>query len=644
MPHAPASVAIGTLLTLLTAQAMALGVGRFDNHGALGSPLHMVVDLRLDDGESLSRDCISIDALAGEQRLAPSSLRWALEPGSDAAERRLRVASSVVIDEPVVTLTVQFSCPTRLTRKFVALIDPPGISLATAGSASGPVAPPDIPIEPATAPVLKAVESTRAQPPAGEPRAAGAAPKPRREAAASRAPARRSVAAAPTRPPRTARNTARASVAPAAGARLKLEATDDAATRARLDLREASQAAAAAASAVPVVAAAASAAEDPALVQARERLQALEDNFTRLQAEGRATQASLQQMQQRLQEAEAQRYANPLVYGLGALAALLAAALVYLLWRRPPSQAAVAPWYGESAEPEARRVAADEWQAPATIPPAAWRSEEASLPETTASPMMLSQVQALANEGPASGARPEVADPALAVEELIDLEQQAEFFVVLGQDEAAIDLLMGHLRSSGGASPLPYLKLLEIYRRRGDREASERIRERFNRRFNAYAPEWQADPAQGRTLADYPTVTASLQEIWSTPTQAMRALEASLFRRDGSASTFDLPAYRELLFLYSVARDLAEREAQSANVDLLLPLNNDEGEPSALTRLHPSVTAPVRLDPPAEVDVDITSLDDGAGMDSGRASRLVTDFGPTSGAMPLAIEPSRTRH
>ena len=30
----------------------------------------------------------------------------------------------------------------------------------------------------------------------------------------------------------------------------------------------------------------------------------------------------------------------------------------------------------------------------------------------------------------------------VSVEELIDLEQQAEFFVVLGQDEAAIDLLM----------------------------------------------------------------------------------------------------------------------------------------------------------------------------------------------------------
>src|SRR6185369_12997803 len=68
----------------------------------------------------------------------------------------------------------------------------------------------------------------------------------------------------------------------------------------------------------------------------------------------------------------------------------------------------------------------------------------------------------------------------VSAEELIDLEQQAEFFVVLGQDEAAIDLLVGHLRDSGGTSPLPYLKLLEIYRRRGERESYERTRERFN--------------------------------------------------------------------------------------------------------------------------------------------------------------------
>ena len=45
-------------------------------------------------------------------------------------------------------------------------------------------------------------------------------------------------------------------------------------------------------------------------------------------------------------------------------------------------------------------------------------------------------------------------DPGCAtdVDELIDLEQQAEFFLVLGEEESAIDLLMSHLRSSGGTS------------------------------------------------------------------------------------------------------------------------------------------------------------------------------------------------
>ena len=45
--------------------------------------------------------------------------------------------------------------------------------------------------------------------------------------------------------------------------------------------------------------------------------------------------------------------------------------------------------------------------------------------------MLISQMQALANDAPVVHPRVEETDPALAVEELIDLEQQAEFFVVL---------------------------------------------------------------------------------------------------------------------------------------------------------------------------------------------------------------------
>lgn len=162
----------------------------------------------------------------------------------------------------------------------------------------------------------------------------------------------------------------------------------------------------------------------------------------------------------------------------------------------------------------------------------------------------------------------------VSIEELIDLEQQAEFFVVLGQDDAAIDLLSEHLRNTGGGSPLPYLKLLEIYRRRGDLTDYERIRKRFNHRFNAYAPEWGSDLGAGRSLEDYAGILPRLQQVWSRPLDAMAEMEALLFRKS-RGDLFDLPAYRELLFLYSLARDLLDREAaDTGTVDLLLPLSN----------------------------------------------------------------------
>lgn len=189
----------------------------------------------------------------------------------------------------------------------------------------------------------------------------------------------------------------------------------------------------------------------------------------------------------------------------------------------------------------------------------------------------------LGGAGPGAGGLATARD--LSIEELIDLEQQAEFFIVLGQDEAAIDLLVEHIRSTAGVSPLPYLKLLEIYRRQDAREAYERTRTRFNQRFNAYAPDWAADPAQGRRLEDYPEVMPRLLYAWPRPLDAMAELEALLFRKT-HGELFELPAYRELLFLYALARDLLDREAaDTGNVDLLLPLA--DGGDFGVTMPHP---------------------------------------------------------
>lgn len=143
----------------------------------------------------------------------------------------------------------------------------------------------------------------------------------------------------------------------------------------------------------------------------------------------------------------------------------------------------------------------------------------------------------------------------VSVEELLDLDQQVDFFRVLGQEQAAIDLLLSHVRATGGTSALPYFKLLEIYREQGDEEAYERTRERFNLRFNAVAPDWQGDLAAGRCLVDYPDVVARLQKIWSQSTRAVTALEALLLRR-ADLEPFDLPAFHDLLTLHALLRDL----------------------------------------------------------------------------------------
>jgi hypothetical protein len=175
---------------------------------------------------------------------------------------------------------------------------------------------------------------------------------------------------------------------------------------------------------------------------------------------------------------------------------------------------------------------------------------------------------------PAGGRSADSMPRDVSIEELLDLEQQAEFFMVLGQDEAAVDLLVEHLRSTGGGSPLPYLKLLEIHHRRGDNEAYERMRQRFNHRFNAYAPEWGVGLTSGRSLEDYAGVLPRLQQVWTRPLDAMAELEGLLFRKS-RGELFDLPAYREVLFLYALARELLDRAAvDTGSVDLLLPMSD----------------------------------------------------------------------
>ena len=321
------------------------------------------------------------------------------------------------------------------------------------------------------------------------------------------------------------------------------------------------------------------------------RLAALEASLNKLQAENEANKSRMLALQARLQQAESARYANPLVFALLALLLLMAAALVFMFKRQRRLKLQRPPWWDASAMPSSQADSSLHSRFDDPLPPMTpqdvWPTRP---PPLSRSKPMAGQSPAPAQaaaSAPRSAAPPTAPMPLaggepglslippkrpVAVEELIDLEQQAEFFRVLGQEQSAIELLMSHLRESGASSPMPYLKLLDIHRRRGDRDDYERIRARFNERFSAYAPEWGADLGAGGTLENYPDVLSELQRLWVAPKQAMARLETLLFRHDDADTTFELPAYLQLLFRFSVARDLADTEIDPNTVDLLLPI------------------------------------------------------------------------
>jgi hypothetical protein len=373
-------------------------------------------------------------------------------------------------------------------------------------------------------------------------------------------------------------------------ARLKLDPLEPvklaaAASAAQAIQDEAALRVAAAAASAALAAQAASTAQANADA-ASERLKAMEQALESIKLEAQRNREQLALMRSRITEGDTARQTMPWL--LGALALLLGL-VAWLGWRLRRLQTDQrAQWHAAAASASAAPPLNPPTLQPMTLPPhladaaparprtALGASPTPAAPSPFAPASTLFPDSVMAANAPARD---------VSIEELIDLEQQAEFFVVLGQDDAAIDLLMGHIRSSGGTSALPYLKLLEIYRRQGDRESYERTRARFNHRFNAYAPDWDADLQHGRSLDDYPVVMQRLQRCWNNPIDAMAELESLVFRRD-AGELFELPAYREVLFLYSMARDLAEHQGgPSTTIDVLLPLG--EGQTFEATTAHP---------------------------------------------------------
>lgn len=694
----PFPVFLAGLALLLTGQAaMALGLGRVSTQSYLGNPLEFSIALSAAPGDALAPDCISAEVFAGDSRVSPEMVRVRVNRNAEGTPTSLRIVTGTRIDEPVASVELTLDCGTRVSRRYVVFVDPPIVNMAQAdagGDTAVASAAPRRPMASRDIAPSSSQRRTRATRPAGTTVQAGgtgtaSAARQRRIARAEAARSARAAAAATAPAERGSRLKLESAPAIAAGAPVKERAggTSGAPTAASSagGIATAGAAGALAAASAPLASASGAAsaagllgelaakAEADALALNAERLRALEDRMNRLRSDNANLQKSMMELQTRLAEAEATRYANPLVYGLVAALALLLLAVIVLLWRQASlrkesewlkaaaadsgdrrSEPRVVPPTRSVVTPTARGAAAAALAAGATAaasqplrngeetsPAAALRPPPAEPPApdgavvSEATPPAPAPAPAPAAAGPHESTSVHQVGREVTVEELIDLEQQADFFVVLGQDDAAIDLLMGHVQGTGGASPLPYLKLLEIHRRRDEREAYDRVRERFNRRFSAFAPEWEAHSGHDRALEDYPAVVERLQSLWPEPTKAMEALSGLLFQRDLTAQTFDLPAYGELLFLYSLARERAEHEPPPDGVDLLLPL--DDG-PSPEPGRAPAIGVAAALGAAAAAagaaGVAMARSDDLPALDPLPLSDLPASSGPASELPP----------
>ncbi len=655
-----ALLVLGTGLGL-SAPAAAIGFGHPQTLSALGQPLHMLLPLRLSPGESVAPDCVSVEILAGEVRIPTALLTLRLEGRSESSVHALRLQSQVRIDEPVVTVSLSLGCQLRLQRQFTALIDPPssqadqGLSVALPEPELVRGYSPAMQAALATAQadperLLDRLESSVVPPPV---RALAASAVPPSAQPASLAPqaAKDRVQKKRRKPLTSKAPTASASATPAP--RLQLEAPD------------ASLLAAAASAAVAASMPASSAASAPGSADTQ-RLSSLEQAIGKLQAEQRASLLELQALREQLarQQNDAGR-SQAWLYLLG-LVSLLSLALAGWLWRDRRRQAPVDWWGGVEparvAQPPAPAAAPAPSRDPVVAPPALAAVNQAvkplvgspssepltspaelphsppmALPPGTAAPAQDLTLTVAAAPAPfaAGTSKAEVpsepvsfqfvesalaasAPPALSVEDLIDLEQQVDFFVVLGQDDAAIELLRRRLDGSAAASPLPWLKLLQLYQRGGQRDEFDLLARRFVAVFDYPAPAWSeaamAPPGEG--LAGHASLLARLQASWRDSAATMALLQALLVAPRPGAEPLELATLADLLMLYGVARDLSEQEVRGDAIDVFLPL--DAKKRSAVEPAAAEMMATMRWQTPpgaasrpkaAAIEVDI-SLDD----------------------------------
>ncbi|MBS0507636.1 MAG: hypothetical protein JSR53_09680, partial [Proteobacteria bacterium] len=564
-------VIVGACLCTVASGVAALSLGPSRGAVVLGAPIDLMFEVRPDAGKDLASSCLSARLVSGANTISDSRVQ--VTPVLGGAVPMVRVQARINADEPVLTVTLAAGCEGRVTRTYTFLADPPsaapavaqrpldlaGLGGTAARAADGLIdadAPPARPRGLARAPGALGEE-------AGAP--AGAAARPAR-------PASPKAVDRPVRP--------RALAPEPAAPRLVVEPVDlwlDTPLTLRLSRDE------------PLLIAAPDEAKRAqfaalwkALNASPENLQESMAQLDKLQAEAvaqgkqlQAEQASVAELRQRLEQVQAQSFSASWVYGLGGLLALAAGAIAWLA--RRPRREELQAWQhsvahsadlnngavatdGPDGQPQwqVQPDAADTWQ-PSELPRE--DTQEGHLPvdapdTVPVAPSAVATVPAaiepvMAPSVPKAARAQQIVPP----EAVFDIQQQAEFFISIGEHEQAIEVLRAHIEEHGDAMPWAYLESLRLFHMLGRTETFNRLRQQFQERFNVRVPGFGQFHDDGHPLEDYPETLAEIEALWSSP-EVMGVLDGFLFRRDMQQDTerFDLAAFDDLLLLLAIAQ------------------------------------------------------------------------------------------
>jgi hypothetical protein len=201
---------------------------------------------------------------------------------------------------------------------------------------------------------------------------------------------------------------------------------------------------------------------------------------------------------------------------------------------------------------------------------------------------------------------------ALRAEELHDVQQEADFFISLGEFDRAIEVLRSHISMNPETSAVAWLDLMEIYHKLDRRHDYEWVRRQFQHNYNADVPEFDNYTDASAGLEDYQNAMTRIVALWPSR-RVLDVIEESIFRgpsSDGS-NAFTLQAYRDLLLLHHIGTEIVgtEEEGRTSSFfgDLGQPPNFDPSSFSAtaISPLSALTGNDARHGPDSEIGLDI---------------------------------------